>query len=624
VGYRDLSLRTARPQPNGMTSSRGVSWLRGDALLTEFVLVILVSLLSLAVLLYSNGSSRLEPGWLLLAPAAGMVFGALPAWAIRRSSYRLQSLALDRRQLVSLLLKDYAGGRGDWLWKTNAEGELRGVSEKFALHIGRNHRDLEGQPFEDVLRGNTRRDSVHLAELLIAIRQRKPFFDLAIKVDVKGEVQWWRLAGMPTFRAGRFAGYIGTASDVTAELKARESVNQLAFKDGLTGLSNRSHFDKRLEEACTRLKRYGTPFAVFYLDLDRFKAVNDTHGHRTGDQLLIEVGQRLGAQLRENDTFARLGGDEFAVILPDCPGVAGISTVASRLIAEIEKPYLIGGDALVIGLSVGVARAPADGRRADEILHNADVALYRAKGEGGNRYCLYDNAMDLQIRQREAKEREIAQGLKKHEFTLDYTAVVEASSESTIGLAASIRWRKSAENFVEQSEFMPVAERSTLICALGDQAITQACDRLRSLPESLRIAVAISTKHFLTTDICGTIGDALRRSQVDPGRLEIEVNGSLLLANNPDVAGKLEQLNEMGVGLTLGDFGTGLSGMAHLLAFPGRRIKLDRAFVERHLESGDEHGVLDATIVLAHCASTLPQASAHVGRKSGDKDRAAA
>jgi diguanylate cyclase (GGDEF)-like protein/PAS domain S-box-containing protein len=602
LGYRRLSLQAVQTQPHELTFRKGLRWLRGDARLSEIALILVISALSLAVVVFSNGSWRLQLAWLMLAPAAGLAFGAFPAWVMRRSNHRLQALALDREQLVSLLLKDYAGGRGDWLWSTDAEGNLRGVNDKLAFHAGRSHRELEGKPLVDLMRGGARRDSVHLSEMIVAMRQRKPFFDLSFKVRVKQDVQWWRLAGKPLFRDGRFAGFIGTASDVTAEIKARESVNHLAFTDGLTGLSNRSHFNKRLEETCVRLKRYGTPFALFYLDLDKFKAVNDTRGHRTGDLLLIEVGRRLGSQLRATDTVARLGGDEFAVILPDRPDEGGIATVASRLIAEVERPYVIDGDALIIGLSIGVAQAPANGRLPDEILHHADIALYRAKGEGGNRFCLYESAMDAEIREREELEREIAEGLEKGEFFLDCVPVVSAKDDVAAGLAASMQWNHPTRGLLPQSAFLSVAERSTLISALGDRAILLACAKLQSLPPHIRLAVSLATKHFMTTDICATVLDTVGNANVDPRRLELQVEGALLLADNADVPEKLGNLCAAGVGLTLRDFGSGLSGMSHLLSFPGNRLMVDRTFVERHLAGGDQHGVLNAIVTLAHAA----------------------
>ena len=365
----------------------------------------------------------------------------------------------------------------------------------------------------------------------------------------------------------------------------------------MTGLSNRSHFSDRLEECCTRLKRYGTPFAVFYLDLDRFKAVNDTRGHRAGDQLLIEVGRRLGAQLRETDTIARLGGDEFAVILPDQPDKAGISIVASRLIAEVEKPYELDNDALVIGLSIGIARAPDNGSNADEILHNADLALYRAKGEGGNRHCFFEPEMDLEVQERQKLEREMAEALEKNEFVLHYLPVVSAREGTVTGFEALVRWKHPTRGLLQPSEFLPVAERSTLISVLGDWTIQQACRMLKLLPEQFSIAVNISTKHFMTTDVRTTVLEALKSSGADPKRLELEIKESLLLGDKPEV---VHELRKYGIGITLDDFGAGLSGLSHLLAFPGEKVKIDRSFVDLYSSDPQGRDVLRAAIGLAH------------------------
>ena len=588
----------ATQQPGAsLTVRKGVGWLGAKASPSDIALISVITVLSLAVAIFAGDSWRLQFVWLMVAPACGLVFGMVPALAVRSVNRKLQALNLDQEELVGLLLKDYAGDRGDWLWSADADGNLRGVSEKFASHVGRTNRSMEGMSLVDLLRGKARRDSVHLSEMIIAMRQRKPFFDLNIKVEMKGEFKWWRLAGRPAFRDGRCTGFIGTASDITAEVRARENVNQLAFTDGLTGLSNRSHFSDRLEECCTRLERYGTPFAVFYLDLDRFKAVNDTRGHRAGDQLLIEVGRRLGAQLRETDTIARLGGDEFAVILPDQPDKAGISIVASRLIAEVEKPYELDNDALVIGLSIGIARAPDNGSNADEILHNADLALYRAKGEGGNRHCFFEPEMDLEVQERQKLEREMAEALEKNEFVLHYLPVVSAREGTVTGFEALVRWKHPTRGLLQPSEFLPVAERSTLISVLGDWTIQQACRMLKLLPEQFSIAVNISTKHFMTTDVRTTVLDALKSSGADPKRLELEIKESLLLGDKPEV---VHELRKYGIGITLDDFGAGLSGLSHLLAFPGEKVKIDRSFVDLYSSDPQGRDVLRAAIGLAH------------------------
>jgi diguanylate cyclase (GGDEF)-like protein/PAS domain S-box-containing protein len=598
LSYRHTSIVVATQQPGAnLTVRKGIGWLGAKASSADIALVSLISLLSLVVAIYGDDTWRLQFVWLMLAPACGLVFGLFPALAVSHTNRKLKALSLDQEELVGLLLKDYAGDRGDWLWSADAEGNLRGVSEKFAAHVGQPNRSLEGLSIIDLLRGKARRDSVHLTEMMIAMRQRKPFFDLNIKVEMRGQQQWWRLAGRPTFRDGRCIGFIGTASDITAEVRARESVNQLAFTDGLTGLSNRSHFSKRLDECCKRLERYGTPFAVFYLDLDRFKAINDTRGHRAGDQLLIEVGRRLGSQLRETDTIARLGGDEFAVILPDQPDKEGISIVASRLIAEVEKPFELENDALVIGLSIGIAQAPDNGKNADEILHNADLALYRAKGEGGNRHCFFEPEMDREIRERQQLEREMAEGLQNNEFVLHYLPIVSASEGMVTGFEALVRWKHPTRGLLQPSEFLPVAERSTLICALGDWTIRQACRMLKLLPEQFSIAVNISTKHFQTTDVCATVLDALKSSGADPKRLELEIKESLLLGDKPEV---VRDLREQGVGITLDDFGAGLSGLSHLLAFPGEKVKIDRTFVDLYSSDPQGRDVLRAAISLAH------------------------
>ncbi len=576
-------------------------WYRQNPLsehVTDIVIITLITVCCLAIEIFAPDKWRPEIIWLMLAPGAGLVFSAVPSLILRHRNEKLKARAVEQEELVGLLLRDYAAERADWLWSIDRDGNLRGVTEKFATQVGRPIGTLEGMPLVALLRGNARRDSVALAEMVVAMRQSKPFFDLEIKVTVGKGAFWWRLAGKPIFRDQRYAGYIGTASDITAELKARENVSFLAFNDGLTGLANRSHFNRRLAEGVSRLERYGTPFAVLYLDLDKFKAVNDTRGHRTGDQVLIEVGRRLKAQLRETDIVARLGGDEFSIILPEAADANGVASLAQRLIGEIEKPYVIDGDALIIGLSIGIAMAPQNGRQAEQILHHADLALYRSKGAGGNRYAFYEAEMDEEMRERRLIESELASAVERDELVLHYQPVVTAADGVVSSFEALLRWNHPRRGLLPPSAFLPVAERSTLITTVGTWTLQEACRMLARLPERFSVSVNLSTKQLRTTDVAEVVTGALSAAGVAPHRLRLEIKEALFTEDEPAAAQKLAALACTGAGLTLDDFGAGLSGLSYLMAFPGDGVKIDRTFVAEHAATPQGRGVITAAVAL--------------------------
>ena len=562
-------------------------------------MVVTITICCLAIQVLAPDPWRPHLIWLMLAPAGGLIFGVIPAMVLRRKYRQVQKRVMEQTDLIGLLMRDYAAERGDWLWSCDADGNLQGVNEKFASQAGQKVSALEGRPFRDFLKAHMAEQSAAFTEIALAMRQRKSFYDVEATVTRAGGDHWWRLAGKPIYRENRFAGFVGTASDITAEVLAKETISFLAYNDGLTGLANRSHFSKRLNECVSRLERYGSPFSVLYLDLDKFKAVNDSRGHQAGDKLLVEVGRRLGSLLRETDMVARLGGDEFAVIAPDDADATTISQLAARLIAEIEKPYSIDGDALIIGLSVGIAVAPVNGTRPDQILRNADLALYRAKAEGGNRFCFFESKMDSEIRERRVLELELAEALERDEFVLYYQPVIATADGTVRGFEALIRWNHPIRGLVPPGEFIPIAERSTLIGSIGEWTIAEACRMLARLPERFTVAVNLSTKHFRTADIPSVVIEAAAAAGIAPKRLELEITESLLVDNPDEMCRKLRELKRVGVMIAMDDFGTGFSSLSYLLKFPFDKIKIDRAFIAASSEDNTAREILRAIVTLA-------------------------
>lgn len=491
-----------------------------------------------------------------------------------------ESRIREQKDIISLLLKEFEESASDWLWEFDRSGRMERVSERFATAAGVRSADLLGLEFCSFLAGASAENAQIVAGLRRDIGQRTTFQDVVVKVEREGEENWWRLTGKPAFDdLGRFAGYIGTASNITIERLAERKINFLAHNDALTGLLNRSMFTDHLRQYVARLDRYGSPFTVLYLDLDQFKAVNDSRGHMIGDSLLAGVSRRIRGALRETDIAARLGGDEFAIILTQNCDEAETAAVANRLVDAISAPYNLGDHIVTIGVSIGIARAPIDGARADQLLRNADLALYRAKAEGKGTYRFFEAQMDDDVRARRLVESELRAAIDADAFVLHYQPLVSAEDDRPTGFEALVRWNHPTRGLVPPSEFIPIAEQSGLIRQIGDWTIREACHAAASWPEELLVAVNLSARHFQLTDIVAVVRAALDETMLPPHRLELEITESLLIENPDEVVLRLQELKALGVTIAMDDFGTGYSSLSYLLKFPFDKIKIDKSFV---------------------------------------------
>ncbi len=561
--------------------------------------VVLIAASCLAIELVAPAEWRPNMLWLLLAPAVGLFVTGIPAlFASRRPPSADQSMR-EKDELIGLLLKDYAGERSDWLWASDIEGRLKGVSQKFAVHAARDAGALEGKPLVDVLAEGRSKDAGP-DEIAIMMRQRQPFYNLEARIMTGGTECTWRMAGKPMFRNGRFDGYVGTAGNITSEFRARETMTFLAYYDGLTGLSNRVHFQKRLSECVARLDRYGNAFTLMYLDLDKFKAVNDTLGHQAGDSLLIEVAKRLSAQVRKADMVARLGGDEFALLLPDTSDPVNLANLATRLIQQLCKPFVIEGTELSIGVSVGIAIAPVNGSNAEELVRSADLALYRAKADGGNSYCFFEARMDAEAHEQRQMEIELGEALQRNELTFHYQPIVANVGGMVCGLEALIRWRHPTRGIVQPQDFVHLAERSGLIDRIGEWKIFEACRALARLPQNIRIAVNVAPKLFQNANVALIVEQALKATNVAAGRLEIEVTEDLLL-DDPEgaAAASLADLKQLGVIVCLDHFGAGYASLFGLRKFAFDKLKIDRALIAAALDDADARATVKGIMALA-------------------------
>ncbi|WP_436792209.1 putative bifunctional diguanylate cyclase/phosphodiesterase [Caulobacter sp. RL271] len=375
-------------------------------------------------------------------------------------------------------------------------------------------------------------------------------------------------------------------------------IARLAHYDPLTDLPNRVLFQKSLSEALARRSRKGDQLAVHFIDLDRFKTVNDTLGHPLGDALLREAAERLRRCVRDGDTVARLGGDEFAVVQTGLSDMAGATRLAGRVVEAMAAPFELQGHQVVIGASVGVAAAPSDGEDADELLKKADMALYRAKADGRGAFHFFERAMDEQLQARRALEMDLRRALQDGEFELYYQPLYHLGDERVTGCEALLRWRHPERGMVSPADFIPLAEEIGLIMPLGEWVLRHACAEAARWPEHVRLAVNLSPAQFRDRGLVRTVVSALAASALPAQRLELEITESVLLQDSVANMSMLHDLKALGVRISMDDFGTGYSSLSYLRSFPFDKIKIDQTFVRDILDDSDAMAIIKAVLDL--------------------------
>ncbi len=394
-------------------------------------------------------------------------------------------------------------------------------------------------------------------------------------------------------------GWVATHEDITEQRQAEVKIEHMAHHDALTDLANRVLLNERLEHALGCFQDTQM-VAVHHLDLDQFKAVNDTFGHHAGDKLLKIVAERLRALVRETDTIARMGGDEFVIVQAPIADPAEATTLAQQIIAWLSEPYDIDGQQAVVGTSIGVAVSPGDGLAPDKLLRNADLALYRAKGDGRGTFRFFESAMDEQMQTRRIMEQDLRKGLPAGEFELYYQPVVNLESNEISGFEALLRWNHPEQGQVPPSTFIPLAEEIGFIVPLGEWVIRQACLDAARWPKHLTVAVNISAAQFRGSSLMLVIVNALGASGLQPTRLEIEITESVLLQDRDATIAVLHQLRALGIRIAMDDFGTGYSSLTYLQSFPFDKIKIDRSFVKEITENAGSLYIVRAVAALAN------------------------
>ena len=513
---------------------------------------------------------------------------------------RTEALRLSEGRLSSLLSLS-----ADWIWEQDANLQFTYVSDGFEAATGIRASQMLG-------RSRVTGSSFHappeaLAAYEACIADRKAFRDLTYGLTRPddGVQRFVRISGEPVFdEAGVFLGYRGVGRDVTEVALAELKVQELACFDSLTGLPNRNMFFTELDRTVARARRQGQGFAVCYIDLDRFKTINDTMGHSAGDELLKTMAGRLRGALRETDLVARLGGDEFVVVLEGGGGAAEISGVAQKMLAAIGEPLTLQGCGLDVTGSIGIGVFPDDGEDAAALLKHADAAMYLAKERGKNNVQFYTAELADQAARQFAIETELRSALVRDELFLHYQPKIDIASGAMRSVEALVRWAHPQRGLVLPGDFIGLAEERGLIVPIGRWVMQAACRQMRDWRSAglaaPSVAVNLSARQFASETLVADLLDALTAYGIAASEFEVELTESVLMADPERASVVLAQMHAMGVRISIDDFGTGYSSLSYLKRVPAQTVKIDRSFIRGLPEDKDDAAITQAVIAMAH------------------------
>ena len=550
---------------------------------------------AITVMLYFVGGPLLASTAIVFTALLMLVcFGRGKALVVIRAG----EIALaERDETVSLLLREFEENSADWLWETDSNRRIVRASPRFAHSVGLDPLAVNGMPFLQVMAGTSWESgnfSAGLRTLAEKLKGRESFRDLLLPVEVGGEEHWWEIAANPRFDdRGVFIGFRGVGSDVTEARRSADKINKMARFDTLTGLPNRLLVHEALAQALAEAEKWGSRCAFVMIDLDRFKAVNDTLGHPIGDRLLSRVSERLGQLMSENEVIGRLGGDEFAVVVRDATDTSRVERLTHAIIEALSRPYELDQHTLYTGASVGVATGPRDGRTAEMLIRSADLALYRAKDAGGGVVRIYEPQLHVEAEERRILEMALRKAVQNNEMHLNYQPVVDAATGVLTGFEALLRWTHPELGNISPVKFIPLAEDARLIAPIGEWVLRTACDEAARWNAPVRVAVNVSPDQLHNPAFVSTVASALANSGLPPERLELEVTESVFMREGTGATKVLERIMDLGVRLSLDDFGTGYSSLGYLSRTRFSSIKIDRSFVQ-----GASKGVPEAIAII--------------------------
>ena len=551
---------------------------------------------------------------ILFSSNAAITF-AIDALALVMVAYSVantrESLARGRRRLavewqaqkaLNFVDEFENSGRG-WFWETDSLGTLSYVSRQLADDFQCQPEALRGRKFTDLLSVDHASDSMEERKTLgFHLSARFPFSDVVVRPASEEDVHW-SLSGNPIFdERGRFLGFRGIGTDLTEQRKSEREISRLARFDSLTALPNRAMMRQTLDEALRNASHRQKGCALFMIDLDRFKNVNDTLGHPIGDALLRQVSERLKSVMGNHGQVGRLGGDEFQAVLPGSVDIGLLESLARTLIEQVSRPYVIEGHKVTIGASVGIAIGDPGRASADALVRNADLALYAAKAAGRGKHCLYENSMHSEAAERQLLENDLRQAVDRGELAVHYQPIVRAAGEEISGFEALVRWQHPTRGAVGPAKFIPLAEEAGLIGRIGEWVLRTALEEAAQWPEMVRVAVNLSPLQFNDPNVAAMVAKHLSETGVQPERLELEITEGVFLAEGDSTDETFAKLKKLGVRLALDDFGTGYSSLGYLKKAPFDKIKIDQSFVRGASASSDTNrnaAIIRAIVTLA-------------------------
>jgi len=509
-----------------------------------------------------------------------------------------QDLLLRNRAIEAsanpIVIVDVSQHHQPLIYVNGAFESITGYSSEEA--VGRNCKFLQG--------GDT--DQPELQKLRDAIREKRSASVLLRNYRKDGSLFLNELYIAPVTdeQIDEVRYFVGVLYDVTQIRRYQEDLERQANYDALTGLANRNLLNERIQQALIQARRYGHLLTVVFIDIDNFKLVNDSLGHSAGDELIVTVAERLRVCVRDGDTVARIGGDEFVLVLLNQNFEDGNVHIMKRIQEEMAQPVMIRGKGLVVTCSMGVARFPEDGEDSESLLANADVAMYRAKSNGRNNFQFYAKEMNARAGDRLSLESDLWHALENKELLLHYQPQIDMRTGRIVGMEALIRWHHPKRGAIPPMEFIPLAECNGLIIPIGQWVLETACRQSLQLREEgfppMRVAVNLSARQLSQRDFAESVRDVIEKTGIDPACLELEVTESMVMQNVDEAVNILGDLNDMGVQLSLDDFGTGFSSLAYLKRFPIDRLKIDQSFI-RHCDTDPDDAIISQTVIaLAH------------------------
>jgi diguanylate cyclase (GGDEF)-like protein/PAS domain S-box-containing protein len=506
-----------------------------------------------------------------------------------------------QRQLVATVTSNEERFRSlvelssDWYWEQDEQFRFVAGEENELIFPGSVGLRLWEIPGVETTDEHWREHQEHLAT-------RAPFYDFEVKyVAPDGAVRYIVVSGRPIFdKQGALSGYRGVAKDISERRLGEEQIQALAYYDALTSLPNRRLFAQHVERALAQARRESRRLAVMFIDLDRFKNINDALGHEAGDQLLCEISRRLRQCSREGDTISRFGGDEFVLLAEDLNDTDGASVIARKVLAAVARPVTIGNAEHSVTASIGISMYPDDGADQQTLMKHADVAMYAAKGQGKNTFQFYSETTDVHTSDRLMLESDLRKALQNQELVVHYQAKIDLQSRAVTGVEALLRWRHPQLGLLPPDQFIPLAEESGLIVPIGKWVLRVACDQIAEWEKMgvgrFPVAVNLSPRQFYDESLVADVTQILKETGVDPTLLEFEITESMVMHQTDRAVALLTQLKETGIRLAIDDFGTGYSSFSLLKRFPIDTIKIDRSFIHG-VPTDAENGVLTSAMI---------------------------